>query len=583
MIESIFKLGKMFGESVGKKDYDDIKAENVITIDFDENGKFSKVDQEKFTEEKLPKYFYKKAKGSNPPSLSPTLSLNKDVNKTLGNLKKVLNKMLDTFEDLHDEEGITLVSNILKALDQEDLENMIKERISKESAILTIKVGGKYVGDIDSFKSAILNVASDEGKESKSVGVCAFCLQEKEISGNISPFKFYTIDKPGYVAGGFDKKEAYKNFPVCYECKDYIKIGREKIENSLKFSIYGNLTYYIIPDFVIEDEYVEKEVLNILFNQDFRNNKLTKSQHQKLMSSNEEILDLLIESKDIMTLDFLFLEKTNNAEVINLHIQDIYPSRLKELFEAKEKVEAVVEKPFTYAVMHKFFSKTDKKKRDEDLRKYFLELLDKTFRSVRVDGVFLINFLLRQIRDALSPEDLKENIYKYKDVIKDAYGVFLFVKLSTKEVKMEDVKENLREEVKGIEEFVEKLPALDNATKKALFLMGVLTEYILTTQYLNGMKAKPFMKKLNGLKMNANDIKGLLPEIRNKLEEYGEYGPNIAKIFSLASNYLATENALQKMSIEELNFYFALGMGMYDSVKGKFIFVKKEENNEEQT
>ncbi|HEK25427.1 MAG TPA: TIGR02556 family CRISPR-associated protein [Hydrogenobaculum sp.] len=579
MIESVFKLGKMFGENAGKTDYDYIKAENVIIIEFDENGEFSKVDQEKFTTEKLSKYFYKKAKGSNPPSLSPTLNLNKEVGKTLRNLKTILKKILDTLEDLQDQKGITLVSNILKALDQEGLENVIKERMSKESAILTIKVGDKYVGDIDFLVKAILTAASDEGKDSKSVGVCAFCLQEKEISGDISPFKFYTIDKPGYITGGFNKKEAYKNFPICYECKDYIKIGREKIENFLKFSIYGN-TYYIIPDFVIEDEYVKNEILNILFNQDFRNIKLTESQHKKLMSSNEEILDLLIESKDVMTLDFLFLEKTNSAEVINLHIQDIYPSRLKELFEAKDKVEAVVEKPFTYAVMYKFFSKTDKKKRNDDLIKYFFELLDKTFRSIRVDEKFLINFLLRQIRDALSPEDLKENIYK--DVIKDAYGVFLFIKLTTKEVKMEDVKENLREEAKSIEEFVERLPALDSATKKALFLMGVLTEYILTTQYLKGMKAKPFMKKLNGLKMNANDVRGLLPEIRNKLEEYEEYGPNIAKIFSLASNYLAIEDALQKMSIEELNFYFALGMGMYDAISKKFIFVKKEENNEEQ-
>ena len=90
------------------------------------------------------------------------------------------------------------------------------------------------------------------------------------------------------------------------------------------------------------------------------------------------------------------------------------------------------------------------------------------------------------------------------------------------------------------------------------------------------------MKKLNGLKMNATDIVGLLPEIRNKLEEYDEYSPNVAEIFLEASKNFSEVKTLVKtleeMSIE-LNFYFVLGMGMYDDIAEKFIFAKKEENH----
>jgi len=220
--------------------------------------------------------------------------------------------------------------------------------------------------------------------------------------------------------------------------------------------------------------------------------------------------------------------------------------------------------------MYDFFS---------DEKKYFLELIDKTFKAIKLDDEQLfIYFLLKRIREFL----LNDKPYKY--VIQDAYRIFLFVKLTTKEVIME--KEDVKKitDAKSIREFVESLPALDSPAKRALFLMGVLTEHVLLAQYKD-KKSKHFMKKLNGLKMNATDMVGLLPEIRNKLEEYDEYSPNVAEIFLEASKNFSEVKTLVKtleeMSIE-LNFYFVLGMGMYDDIAKKFIFAKKEENHEKQ-
>lgn len=572
MLKAIRDIGELFGSV---KLYDEVKANRVLVLEFDERGNFVKAYLEDFFEDKQEKYLYKKAKGSNPPTLTPTIILQRGekkpddkkspVMRTLDNLEKVLNKI--QFEKM-----------ARPTLDKKKLEEEIYRSTeiipSKEKILLTIKIDGKYVGEIEDFIKALKKELEEEGRESRGMGICSVCLQEKEVSGDIAPFKFYTIDKPGYITGGFKKEIAFKNFPLCYECRDYIKIGREIIEKKLKFKIGGAITYYLIPEFILGRERVKKETLSILFNPDVRKMMLTREERKSLMNDEEEILDLISEEKDFITLNFLFLESELSAERILLLIQDVYPSRLRELFEAKRKVEKLFSSngfsyTFNYYTIYKFFSKSDSTKKEPDLRKYFLEVLDKTFRGVKIDEKFLLNFLMKGIRDAIKKEE------GYKNLIKDAFSVFVFVKLTTKEVDME-VKD-----VNSLEEFLENLPSLNTDLKKGLFLLGALTERLLRLQdQKNDRGNKPFLKKLKGLKMNENDLKGLLPEVRNKLEEYDKFRAGEMRLFNLTSEYFSKAPAVWNMSIEELNFYFSLGMGMFDKVAG-YIYSKKEVSNEE--
>lgn len=566
MLKAIRDIGELFGKV---KLYDEVKADRVLILEFNEKGEFLEVDLEDFFKEKQEKYLYKEAKGSNPPTLTPTLILQRgkkkpsdnksSVMKSLNNLEKVLNKI--QFEKVSK-----------PTLNKENLEeaiNKITETIPvKEKILLTIKISGKYVGEIEDFTKTLKKLLEQEGEESRGKGFCSVCLQEKEVSGDISPFKFYTIDKPGYIAGGFRKEFAYKNFPLCYECRDYIKTGKEIVEKKLNFKIGGIMNYYLIPEFILGREKVKKEILDILFNPEVRKIKLSSRERKSLMADEKEILDILSEEKDVLTINFLFLESELGAERILLLIQDVYPSRLRELFEAKGKVEKLFSDTFNYYTIYKFFSKSDSTKKVADLRKYFLEILDKTFRGVRIDEKFLLNFLMRGIRDAIKKEE------GYKNLIKDAFGVFIFVKLTTKEVDME-----IRD-VNSLEELLESLPTLDTNLKKGLFLLGALTEKLLQVQK-NNRGSKPFLKKLKGLKMNESDLKGLLPEVRNKLEEYDKFRAGETKLFNLASEYLSKSPPVWNMSIEELNFYFSLGMGMFDKV-AEYIYPKKEVSNEEQ-
>jgi len=100
MLRAIKEIGELYGKP---KLYDEIKVDKVLVLEFDEGGNFVKADLEYFFEDKQEKYLYKKAKGSNPPTLTPTLILQRDkkkpddkkspVMKTLDNLEKVLKKI----------------------------------------------------------------------------------------------------------------------------------------------------------------------------------------------------------------------------------------------------------------------------------------------------------------------------------------------------------------------------------------------------------------------------------------------------------------------------------------------------------
>ena len=561
MLRAIRDVGFRFGKV---KPYDEVEADKVLVLNFDEEGNFTNTELEWFSKDKLPKYFAYKKKSRNELPLTPTLKLlsKREVSKAVEKLRKIIEK-------LNKKAGYPLLpvnwdDNIVN-----ELEDILRDIGSNESILLTIKFGDRYIGDLKEVISIVEKTYEERGKESIGKAVCSVCLEEKEVSGDISPYKFYTIDKPGYISGGFDKSIAYKNFPLCYECKRYIEEGKKLIEKKLTFNLFG-FRYQLIPEFIVGEERLVREVMEILLRDEVRKLKLSGRERKVLLSDEGEILDLLSEEGNFLSLNLLFIEsqRSTSAERILLHLQDIYPSRLKQLFEAKDIVERFLGlESFTYGTIYRFFSKSDPSKRNPNLQKYFLEIVDRTFRGIRVEERFLIRFLLSRIRDSI-----KRSEEGYAQVIKDALAVFLFVKLCSGEVEMKDGA------FKNFDDFLRSLPALDTDIKKALFLIGALTESLLDVQQ-EERKSKPFLKKLKGLKMSENDLKGLLPEVRIKLEEYGRYGAGEDKLFKLASKYLSKAPSKWNMSVEEMNFYFALGMGMFE-ILAEFIY-NKEGNDEE--
>ena len=109
--------------------------------------------------------------------------------------------------------------------------------------------------------------------------------------------------------------------------------------------------------------------------------------------------------------------------------------------------------------------------------------------------------------------------------------------------------------------------------KKAIFLEGVLTQFLLNIQYRE-RKANPFRIKLKGLKLDENQVRKLLPEIQNKLEEYGKN--YYRDLESIIAHYFISSGNKWNITNDEISFYFVLGMNLSD------LFRKEKESGGEE-
>lgn len=112
--------------------------------------------------------------------------------------------------------------------------------------------------------------------------------------------------------------------------------------------------------------------------------------------------------------------------------------------------------------------------------------------------------------------------------------------------------------------------------KKAVFLLGILAQNLLDIQWQE-RGATPFRDRLNGLKIDYRTVKRLLPECINKLEQYQKnYYRELEEV--IAALLESGEPDLRMQSVDEISFYFAMGMNRNKNFKPKD--VNEGEKNE---
>ncbi len=564
-----------------------------IKIDIDKN-RFGEVDLEEYDSAKFQRYLFRGgvSQGPNPTPVAniPSAKKGKSEEETQENLESQIRKTfegkIEKWFDKHSisskEEG-NLLESIRKILSDSDtkdkimqaIQDCIKDLDKKEGKLLTIKIKEnnkwKYIGDFEVFRKSLKEIETQ-----KTVGIsasdkdCSICGMRKAlVSGDTAVFKFYTIDKPGFIIGGFNETLAWRNFPVCPECKLELEEGRKFIENNLVYGFYG-LRYILIPKLLLGGVDAKANPIYILSD----SNKIVslKARVKKRITSDEnEILEYLSDEKDILTLNFLFLQKQQSAERILLLIEDVFPSRIRNIFEAKDYVDELFnndsDKGFTFGNIRTFFSKSSEGKRENDLNKYFLEIVDSIFKGRRLDFLFLLKFYMAAIRKEFIKD--KYFIPRVKDALMNTIFFQYLGLISLEEVK--DMEEGIFEEV-----FKKYGSTFSSPVRRGLFLIGALTQMLLNKQ-AKERGAKPFMKKLKGLKMDEQDIKALLPAIQNKFEEYNSFGKGKRLVAEEAYNYLFTSGDNWRLSVDEINFYFAGGMNLIRKIKD-IIYAKGEKD-----
>lgn len=622
MIEAIREIGEYSLEKMGRSvenpfdilvdDPTGRDTKNVLFIVLegkkeDDEFTYKGVEFEEYSNEKLNKYAYKKG-SSNSLDATPT-SMVTSIDSTFERVKILpWFKNHRNFTDDEDENFLVKIGNSLRE-NKEKISSDLKDKSSKESNVISLKIDNRYVGDYDIFCRLLVESSTKrfyflDGTTSKSENkICSVCNQKKaEVYGFVGTYKFYTVDKIGFVSGGFHKKDAWKNYPVCLDCALKLEAGKKYMGENMNFNFYG-FKYLLIPKFLVGiDEKVKKEIFGIFENQ--RDPKFQRENIKQLTSDENEVFELMSEQENYLNLDFMFYDapKGYNGTVFNilLYVEDVFPSRLRRLFKVKETVDdidifkkhmipvfenkkKIAEQPlkFSFGILRTFFPKVSN---NRTYNKYFLDIAGKIFKGKPVSYSFLVNFIIRKIRGAfINPEKWfgSKNQEVKTSTLK---GFMLLNYLNVLGIlKQKGMREFMGEEknkeasnasleiTQRIDSFFEKFGNFfDGNAKKAIFLEGILAQLLLKIQY-NERGATPFRVKLKGLKLDERQIKKLLPEIQNKLEEYGKN--YYQSLESIISKYFIMAGNNWELSNDEISFYFVLGMNLFDMFK-----TEKEEN-----
>ncbi|WP_297447008.1 TIGR02556 family CRISPR-associated protein [Desulfurobacterium sp.] len=561
MIEAIYNLGKILMQddgNSGKVTPEPVSADRLIIINLDKDGKLINVTDTKNVSEYEKKLLYKRVRASRRcNSCTPTFFLNiKEPQKSITCLKSIFNWMKNYNSSVKEPEDYEAILKALKSY----LKDFPPQ--SREKILLTVTVDGNFPSEIPEIVSAFETGYVQE-LGFNEIGTCSLCGSTTRITGKKSPFAFYTLNKVGYISG-FSIKNHGKGFPICFECFKKLEKAKQYI-SSKNFILTKNAPrYWLVPGVIFDTEISGsnslKELIENIYDLEYMKKylHLTETEHQKLADTEEDILDILKELEDYLTFHFIFIEKNQSQEIIKLHIQDIYPSRIKKLFEAKTHVEKNLElkREFTFGTLGQFFWKWDKHSKRKDLQKYFLDLIDRIFREVPFSEALLIKFLLNGIRRAYLDEEYD------KLTALNALASFLFVKATTEGI-METIKTD------DVRNLLETLPLLNTPEAKGLFVLGVLTQRLIDKQAGTRKGNKPFLKKLSSFKLDQRGFEKLMPELRDKMEAYEIFGKFERELFDLASECFAKANQPWKLNVEKMNFVFAVGMGMKDKIYNK--------------
>ncbi len=432
MIEAVKEIGDYSLEkSGGQLDPTDIVIEDpdsngtykhILGIRVNKNEKgfeYAGIELEEYSKSKIKQYLYKQD-ASRGTDFTPTGRVT-EIDKTFKN------KILLWFTNITEENQITFVDDeitFLKGLNGclksnteailSDLKIKYTNLDKKDRSIITLLIYSpdkKYIGDFPVFRRILLENTSNGyyqkyGKESKSTNkVCSVCRKKSEVVfGFVRTYEFYTIDKPGFVSGGFDQSLAWKNYPVCLKCALTLEEGKKYIHEKSRFRFYG-FDYYVIPKLFNENK--RNEIFRIL--EDFKDkDPKFEPKYIRLLDANEDdILSILAEKENFFNNNLLIYQKDNSAFRILLYIEDILPSRLKKLFQAKKNVDKIsifssyndgksIE--FNFGNIYSFFSRRNKENREQDLGAYFLEITNKIFTNKKIDYSFLLWGIIKKIR-----------------------------------------------------------------------------------------------------------------------------------------------------------------------------------------
>lgn len=578
MIRALYNLGRIYEKKFGSGyEYENPNPKgyynNILKIIFDINEDviYKGVELEEFSTDKLNLYLYSKgtSRGGDNTPISIVSKPEDPLDKLIKPIKKMDDDNFKKLQNYFDEKyNYDEVNNEL-------IEIMSKD--SKEGYITTIIINGKWIGEINSIKEKIVNTNNESYYHKSSIGtslaknkICYCCQEEKEsIYGYVNTYNFYTVDKQGFVSGGFNQNNAWKNYPVCSECADILDKGKNYLESKF-LDKFSGMTYMIIPKSIFNLTTMDElDGFEELLDELEEKNKISlgKEKKDELFYQEEISFDVMSELSNNIHYNIMFYEKSNNAFKILINIEDVLPSRLRKLFDTKEKIEEkgvykhlkskdeFKDLKFTFGTLREFFGSND--------NKHFLDIINSVFIDKPISYSFLLTSFLKTIYNNFNEE--KGNYYTSRNSL---LALEVLNKLNLLKGKKKGVVKEMIEKTEKNSLYLDFIEShqetFDTDLKRAVFFEGVLVQNLLN---LPEQKSKAFYARLNSLKMNEKILKRVYVEAINKLSEYKKkhFYNEIEKLISI---YL-TSSDFKAMSNDEMSYYFVLGMNLAGNFKVK--------------
>lgn len=408
----------------------------------------------------------------------------------------------------------------------------------------------------------------------QSEAECCVCMRRRAlVFGNFSELKSYILDKPGMIAGGFDVEHAARNFPVCAECAAHVALGINYAETRLTFRMAGQ-SYLMLPQ-CFEDS-IRDEFIDIC---EARETRQTDSLHEdsliRIKEDEEEMIRITDDKDEIfqevakrfatsdrISLKLVFFEKEKAAWKICAEVDQVLPSRIRDILAAKQDCE---QRPWRN---ERDFVSTDLVREFAggsftNSNRIILAHLDAVFAGKLLEA----NQVLRNIVDHLLGKyksDVKSagfavgrafllyDFYRKLRIIPSDEGEPMNNAIADKSAYGRFLDENA--------EFFDASTTAGCAAKRVAFLTGALVRCVMTAQY-ERLNSTPFEKKLKGMRVSKDSLKKLLGDSEHKLQVYDKDHFHRDLLELLSQQWVATKGGFD-ISDDEATFCFALGLNL---------------------
>lgn len=562
-----------------------------------------RVDIENGNKKTFLKYGYRKG-SSRGGDITITTKVSETFDKKLNTLKNnQIGGFIAVAEKIKNEQEIQLLTSFKSLLGNADSYQHLQSQLQpvyegldkdqKKATVFTVRFdledGSElYVGDLKTFQYILFASGTEDKSEKynvKSEGYdqrCSICLEQKPLLyGFASPFKYFTVDKPGLVSGFFKQENTWKNYPICSDCSLPFELGRDYVSQNLQSYFYGR-PFYMIPKLLVGND--ERLLEKLMRRMEELYEEASVAKAQKIERSEDKIMELVAQNEDYFLINLMFFEEDSKTKAIKIRLllEEILPSRFRTLFvETPEQIkghflykQAITVKKekkdlvFNFGILKGFF--------DDD----FLELVQKVFDGKSLSREYVFSKFMEVIRANYNKAQTSDDFVEPTawTVLKAHLALRYFQQLQLVQYQnynYMDTFESSKTQAKStfnhdkFKEFVSSNPDFfDTDLKVGVFGLGMLVKYTMNIQYAN-LGSTPFEKKLKGYDLSLNDLSKIYTEALDKMRQYNASGYYQELREQVLPKFLLNKHNPDRISKNELSLYFVAGLEWAGQFKDK--------------